>query len=315
MARNLIIRILLAVALFSIIGITAVQAYQTADSFQNPLDSYTASDYRFGQYLWKGTWNGQSVDLYHAGEDLFASTYAPVRAIANGKVVWSEKDMQGYAQVVVIEHTLPGGSKIASVYGHLSKRSEYPLALKGREVAKGEIIGYLGDTSENGGGGVHVHFEIRKGADVSGIWRYYGRVPFSELAKFNKPSDYLILIRVAGASDVYKLLSDGKKVKVFSANVFNSYGWNWADIRPVSSVELNSHANAYPTILGFKDGTFIKINSASYPEISIISSNYRYPFGSWDAYLRYGGKSDQSNVLKVTYNEYYNLHQKANTLY
>lgn len=301
-----IVAVLMALAIvIALVGsVATAQAYQTADSFGNPLNSYQVSGYTFGQYLWGG--------LYHAGEDLRARTYEPVYAIANGQVKRSDKGIQGYGQVVVIEHRLSDDSKVCSIYGHLSKNPRYPMIEKNRDVTKGQIIGYIGSDAENGDGGPHLHFGIRKGADT-GSWRYQGRVPKSQLSNFHKPSDYLNLIRAVGSNDVYRLWNLGSKSKVYSPNVFNSWGWNWADIRPVTTMELNRHSNGYPNPLGFKDGTFIKLSNN--PEISIIFSHIRYPFGSWEAYLRYGGKPDLSNVMMVRYDEYYYLHRKGVTIY
>jgi hypothetical protein len=303
--RNRVFGFAIALSLAIVIvlaGSETAQAYATADSFQNPLNNYQATEYRFGQYLWSG--------LYHSGEDLRAYTYEPVYAIANGKVVESRWH-SGYNQTVVIEHRLPDGSKVCSIYGHLSK-VKGGMPKEGKEVRKGQRIGYIGNTNENGDGGPHLHFGIRKGADT-GSWRYQGRVSKSQLSKYHKPSDYLNLIRATGSNDVYRLWNLVSKSKVYSPNVFNSWGWNWADVRPVTTTELNRHSNGYPNPLGFKDGTFIKLSNN--PEISIISSHIRYPFGSWNAYLRYVGKPDLSNVMMVTYNEYHYLHQKGGTLY
>ncbi len=305
-----IVKILLAVAIFCIMT-TAVEAYAMADSFRNPLDSYVISDgYRFGQYLWSST--------YHTGEDLKASPTTPVYAIANGQVKEAKEGAQGYAQVVVIEHTLPDNSKVVSIYGHLSKRAGYKITVsKGQDVAKGKLIGYVGYDDENGDGGPHLHFGIRKGEYISGL--YEGRTSLSGLSNFNKPSDYLNLIRAVNTPEAYRLANLGNKIWIPSADTFNSCKWNWNDIRPVSITERNNH----PTSSGascFAAGTFIK--RADNPEISLIKSyqdtstiqnRFRHPFGSWDAFLRYGGKADLSNVRIVSYSEYY-THTQGKTL-
>lgn len=286
--------------IFVLAASTTAQAYATADTFQNPLSNYRISGYTFGQDV-------PSPGKVHAGEDLRAWTYNPVYAIANGQVKKSGP-ATGYGRVIVIEHKLPDGSKICSIYGHLSTvKGGMPSV--GREVRKGQLVGYIGNDGENGIGGPHLHFGIRKGG-YNG--HYEGWVYRSQLSKYHKPSDYLNLIQVTGSNDIYRLYNLGHKAKIYSPNVFNSWDWNWNDVRSVTRTELNRHRNAYPSVLGFKDGTFIK--RSNNPEISIISSNLRYSFSSWNAYLRYGGKSDLSNVVIVTYSEYHYLHRKGGTL-
>lgn len=292
-------------------NVTAVSAYATADSFRNPLDSYSVTGYRFGQYLWSST--------YHAGEDLKASPTTPVYAIANGQVKEAKEDSQGYAQVVVIEHTLPDNSKVVSIYGHLSKRADYKMTVsKGQDVAKGKLIGYVGYDDENGDGGPHLHFGIRRGGYISGL--YEGRTSLSGLSNFNKPSDHLNLIRAVNTPEVYRLANLGNKVWVPSAGTFNSCGWSWNDIRPVSVTERNSHSTSSGSPC-FAAGTFIK--RANNPDISLvkgysdgsgtIQNRLRQRFTNWDAFIRAGGKADLSNVRIVSEVEY-NLHTQGKEL-
>jgi hypothetical protein len=304
-------KIMLVIVVISIAGINTVQAYQTADSFRNPLDNYAVTGYRFGQLESDGT--------YHSGEDIMASPKTPVYAIANGIVKVSAKDQSstsgGYGQVIVIEHTLPDGNKVCSIYGHLNKTMY--RAPVGTEVIKGVTpIGYVGYKYENGGYGPHLHFGIIKGAYNL---EYKGKTSLSGLSKYIKPSDYLNLIRAVNTQDVYRLSNIGKKAKISSADVFNSGGWRWEDIRPVTSSELERHSTFYPQALYFPKGTFIK--QSNNPEISIIKeysdasgrvkNRFCQPFTSWDAFIRAGGKSDLSNV-KIVSSEEYNLYTKGN---
>jgi hypothetical protein len=318
MSGNKVFQILLAVAMFCIMT-TAVQAYEIADSFQNPLDNYVVTGYRFGNAV---------GSLYHAGEDLKAAHPDPVRAIANGVLRQSKEYSDGYGNVVVIEHTLPDGKKIISIYGHLSRKDGYKMIKldpTGKEVpiTKGQIIGYIGKhdsnplLDENGIGGDHLHLGIKKGAYVANL--YEGNVPLSGLSNFNKPSDYLNLIR-ANTPEVYRLANLGNKVWVSSSSTFNSCGWRWDDIRPVSVAERNSH----PTSSGspcFAAGTFIK--RANNPDISLvkgysdgagtIQNRLHQRFTNWDAFIRAGGKADLSNVRIVSDVEY-NLHAQGKDL-
>ncbi len=285
-----------------------------ADSFQNPLGSYVINGNRFGQYL------GSSYsNPYHAGEDLKANPLTPVYAIANGQVKEAKEGVQGYAQVVVTEHTLPDSSKVVSIYGHLSKRDGYKMTVyKGQDIVKGKLIGYIGYDDENGDGGPHLHFGIRKGEYISGF--YEGRTSLSGLSNFKKPSDYLNLIRAINTPSVYRLSNLGGKTSISTADIFNSCGFKWDDIRPVSSTELANHYTFYPQSICYPTGTFIMVNGGqeislikTYQDTSTIINRLRHPFASWDAYLRYGGKPDLSNVKKVSSAEY-KLYTQGKTL-
>lgn len=116
------------------------------------------------------------------------------------------------------------------------------------------------------------------------------------------PGDTPTLIRVVGTDPVYHIDTNKNKAWIPTANVFNSWGWSWNDIKEVSQAEFDTYPWASPSKIVFKDGTFLK-QSGGY-EISLISGGARHPFATWDAYLRYGGASDQSNVKTVTPEEY-----------
>lgn len=295
-------KILLAfIVITSITGINVVQAATAADSFRNPLNNYAVTGYRFGEYQHS---DDAFPGKYHAGEDLYATASTPVYAIANGYVK-KAGSATGYGQVVVIEHTLPDGSKICSIYGHLSKTN---LISSNTDVTKGKLIGYIGSSSENGGWPPHLHFGIKKGA----YGTFEGYTSQSGLINFYKPSDYLNLIRAVNTNDVYRLSNLGKKAKIGSSDVFNSGGWRWMDIRPVTSSELNAHSTFNPNALYLPKGTFIKQSNSA--EISIIreysdaggqvKNRYRQPFTSWNNFIAAGGKADLSNVRIVSSDEY-----------
>ena len=255
MSGNKILKILLAVAIFATIGATAVSAYATADSFRNPLASYVIADgYRFGNVV---------GSVYHSGEDLRATHLTLVYPIAKGIVKQSQTGSSTYGSVIVMEHTLPDGSKIISIYGHLNKTSVIPLLI-GTEITDiTKPIAKIGYQYENGAPKYpeHLHFGIKKG-EYKGL--YEGNVPLSGLSNFNKPSDYLNLIRAVNTPEVYRLANLGNKVWVSSSSTFNSCGWRWDDIRPVSVAERNSHSTSFGSPC-FAAGTFIK--RANNPDI------------------------------------------------
>ena len=119
--------------------------------------------------------NGDRVPfdkLYHAGEDWFAfdargqvvpglAAGAPVSAVANGVVVWTQyTGVEG--DIVVIEHLLRDGAHVWSAYWHL----DHAGVGRGQVVQRGDIIGRILDR----GGNSHLHWEIRTWGDGSELF-------------------------------------------------------------------------------------------------------------------------------------------------
>jgi murein DD-endopeptidase MepM/ murein hydrolase activator NlpD len=112
-------------------------------------------------------------ELYHAGEDWFASPNTPINAVADGVVRYSsKKNDKGIHQgtttykggVVIIEHTLPSGGKIYSMYAHVNP--DKILVSDGEKVKKGQTIA---EELYDWGGNTHLHWEMRHFFDASGI--------------------------------------------------------------------------------------------------------------------------------------------------
>lgn len=162
---------------------------EIADSLDYPLSDYNPGS--FNSRVFGCCWPR------HLGEDDKRDPKTPVRAIGNGKIVTGivSGAHTCFGMVVVIEHTLLDGSKITSIYGHMSNRDGLKPKLSG-VVKKGDVIGYVGHSGgkppygepkwcgqylddENGDGGPHLHFGIRKGEapkkeDGQYAWVYYG---------------------------------------------------------------------------------------------------------------------------------------------
>ncbi|MDP3882189.1 MAG: peptidoglycan DD-metalloendopeptidase family protein [Nanoarchaeota archaeon] len=96
----------------------------------------------------------------HLGVDLWVKAGIPVFAPLNGKVhSFADNNQDGdYGPTIIIEHTLEG-CEFYTLYGHLSRNSLQCLQ-KGKEVKKGQLIGYIGNYPENGNWPPHLHFEI-----------------------------------------------------------------------------------------------------------------------------------------------------------
>lgn len=93
----------------------------------------------------------------HKGIDISAPMGAPVYAPADGTVVMAA-DADNSGNSVTIDHN--GG--LTSSYNHLK---EFTVE-RGQSVAKGELIGYVGDTGQSTG--PHLHYEVRlNGAPVN----------------------------------------------------------------------------------------------------------------------------------------------------
>ena len=102
----------------------------------------------------------------HMGLDMTAPIGTPVHAVANGIVLHAKK-YSGWGNAVVIEHTLPNGSKYISLYAHLSK---FRNGLKtGDVITRGDLIAESGKTGSAAATGAklapHLHLEIRKVID------------------------------------------------------------------------------------------------------------------------------------------------------
>lgn len=86
----------------------------------------------------------------HDGIDLAAPMGAPVRAVADGVVIFADP-YAGYGNLVVVLHK----AGITTHYGHLSKIEVAP----GKRIKAGQIIGKVGSTGISTG--PHLHWEVR----------------------------------------------------------------------------------------------------------------------------------------------------------
>ena len=162
-----------------------------ADSFTYPVDRSKAwrNDYDGHTNLpndWSKCYNVAYNVPWHAGQDYgFPARKAPdgtwtndtpVNAVANGVVRYSSKDpgtTKSYpGGVVIIEHTLPDGQLIYSMYGHLdpskilvsaSTEEKVIVVTKGQQIASGlkPQVGRIDNT--------HLHWEMRYFYDGSEI--------------------------------------------------------------------------------------------------------------------------------------------------
>jgi murein DD-endopeptidase MepM/ murein hydrolase activator NlpD len=88
----------------------------------------------------------------HKGVDFAAPIGTPVHAAGSGRVIVAGQQT-GYGNVVMLQH----GATYTTVYAHLSRFE--PGLRRGKQVAQGEIIGYVGETGW--ATGPHLHYEFR----------------------------------------------------------------------------------------------------------------------------------------------------------
>ena len=97
----------------------------------------------------------------HLGIDLFAPPGTPVHAPLAG-IVHARDDRSAqldYGGVIMLRHGLPDGSSVITLYGHLKPASLDSFQV-GDQVTAGQVLGRLGDVSENGGWTPHVHVQL-----------------------------------------------------------------------------------------------------------------------------------------------------------
>ena len=92
----------------------------------------------------------------HRGIDIAWSHNTPIVATANGKIESIDYQPSGLGIVIKITHKYGFSTR----YGHLNKTA----VVKGQNVTRGQIIGYMGNTGLSTG--PHLHYEVWMGTQV-----------------------------------------------------------------------------------------------------------------------------------------------------
>jgi lipoprotein NlpD len=87
----------------------------------------------------------------HDGIDLSAPRGRPVRAAAEGRVIYSGSGLSDYGNTVIVKHL----GRYSTVYAH-NRRN---LVRRGDFVEKGQVVAEVGSTGN--AKGPHLHFEVR----------------------------------------------------------------------------------------------------------------------------------------------------------
>jgi lipoprotein NlpD len=123
-----------------------------------------------GDIAWRWPADGQVIGGYVPGDpmrqgiDIAGKAGAPVKAAADGTVVYSGNGLIGYGELVIVKHS-PG---FLSAYGHNQKR----LVQEGDKVKAGQTIAEMGSS---GASKDELHFEIRKNGKPSNPLDYLPR--------------------------------------------------------------------------------------------------------------------------------------------
>ncbi len=94
------------------------------------------------------------TQIHNDGLDIAAAIGTSVRAVAKGRVDFSNDDYEGMGGMIVLNH----GDGYFTLYGHLND----VLVHNGQEVLPGAVIGRVGDAGSLKG--PILHFEVRKGS-------------------------------------------------------------------------------------------------------------------------------------------------------
>lgn len=100
--------------------------------------------------------DGRSEGRMHQALDIMAPLATPVLATDDGKVM---KLYQSDKGGIMIYQSDPSGNYVY-YYGHLSRYADGMF--DGKQVRRGEVIAYVGDTGNAGAGNYHLHFGISK---------------------------------------------------------------------------------------------------------------------------------------------------------
>ena len=100
--------------------------------------------------------DGRSEGRMHQALDIMAPLDTPVLATDDGKVMRLYQSDRGG---IMLYQSDPSGNYVY-YYGHLSRYADG--VADGKQVRRGEVIAYVGDTGNAGAGNYHLHFGISK---------------------------------------------------------------------------------------------------------------------------------------------------------
>jgi murein DD-endopeptidase MepM/ murein hydrolase activator NlpD len=131
--------------------------YDPNRSLKSPFGIGRYNEKRQGMYtqeLFRQTRN------IHMGIDIGAPVGTPVHAFFDGEIfLTGNNDQPGdYGFTIITYHNFEGET-VYALHGHLAKRSIQDKT-SGTRIKSGDVIGWIGDKSENGGWNPHLHFQL-----------------------------------------------------------------------------------------------------------------------------------------------------------
>jgi len=105
--------------------------------------------------------NGSEFRTIHLGLDFWCKSGSAIYAPIGGKVICSydNNNDKDYGPTIILAHKITNNLTFYSLYGHLSKKS-LDIHQPGDKLERGELLGYIGGTSENGNWPPHLHFQL-----------------------------------------------------------------------------------------------------------------------------------------------------------
>ena len=139
-----------------------------SDGFDYPIGArtrYTEARDGDGWYCAQEFGDLYAPGQYHLGEDWNAESGGDtdcgllVYAVGSGTIVYANI-ATGWGRVLIVRHSVPDGSQVESLYGHLGS-----FTRTSGDVARGEQVGTIGNGSEGGTTyPCHLHLEVRVAA-------------------------------------------------------------------------------------------------------------------------------------------------------
>jgi peptidoglycan LD-endopeptidase LytH len=114
--------------------------------------------------------DARSQGRQHNAIDIIAPQGAPVVAVDDGPII---KLFQSDRGGITLYQLDPSG-KYAYYYAHLSRYADG--IVEGKQLKRGEVLGFVGDTGNAGAGNFHLHFEVTK---LVAPRKWYGGVPLN----------------------------------------------------------------------------------------------------------------------------------------
>ena len=137
---------------------------------------------------------GKEKRSIHLGVDIWAAAgtkiYAPLGGVVHSMAF--NNNFGDYGATIILQHQIDGVA-FHTLYGHVSLKDIAALQ-EGKFISRGELVGHLGEPTENGDWPPHLHFQIISDMELK-KGDYPGVCSSSEREKYlnNCPDANLIL--------------------------------------------------------------------------------------------------------------------------